>query len=184
MIKMDYSKSKIYIIRNKINDDTYIGATIQELPHHLLKQYEISREPKRASFPLTIAFKEHGYENFYIELLEAFPCDKLKQLNKRKGEIIKDLNPTLNTFKFMTRYEREKMYKKADPEKYKAWSQKYYQKNKEKLLEKAKDYRNTHKHELHEKRIQTVECSCGRTVQKRELAKHCKTNVHAQQSNT
>lgn len=196
---MDYSKSKIYIIRNKINDDTYIGATIQELPQHLLKQYEISREPKRASFPLTKAFKEHGYENFYIELLEPFPCDKLKQLNQRKGEIIKDLNPTLNTFKFMTRYEREKIYKKADPEKYKAWSQKYYQKNKEKLLEKAKEYRNTHseeiyaykvdyrqkhKDEIYEKSIETVECSCGKTVQRRSLYRHRQSNFHTQQSNT
>ena len=71
---MDYSKAKIYIIRNKINDDTYIGATIQDLKHHLLKQYEISREPKRENFPLTKAFKEHGYENFYIDLLLEFPC--------------------------------------------------------------------------------------------------------------
>ena len=41
--------------------------------------------------------REFGKENFYIELIEEYPCENIEQLNKREGELIRELKPVLNT---------------------------------------------------------------------------------------
>ncbi len=37
-----------------------------------------------------------GKEHFYIELLEEYPCENSIQLQKREGELIRELKPALN----------------------------------------------------------------------------------------
>ena len=46
--------------------------------------------------PIYKAFKEHGVENFSIELLEKCPCNDKDELRKQEGGCIRELNPVLN----------------------------------------------------------------------------------------
>ena len=45
--------------------------------------------------PLTKFMNEIGIEHFYIELVEDYPCINKEHLNKREGELIRELG-TLN----------------------------------------------------------------------------------------
>ena len=39
---------------------------------------------------------KYGIEHFYIELLEEFPCENSNQLEKREGELTRELKASLN----------------------------------------------------------------------------------------
>lgn len=48
-------------------------------------------------FKLYKFMREHGVENFTIELLEEFPCQSRKELGKREQHWIDTLQPSLNS---------------------------------------------------------------------------------------
>lgn len=39
---------------------------------------------------------KYGVEQFYIELVEECPCENSKQLEKREGELMRELKASLN----------------------------------------------------------------------------------------
>ena len=90
----DYSKGKIYCIRNTINDNIYIGSTCQSLSQRMAQHRKAMTANQRMK--LYKSMKELGRENFYIELLEEFPCENFMQLTKREGELIREHNSELN----------------------------------------------------------------------------------------
>lgn len=95
---MNYSKAKIYIIRNKVNNKVYVGATSIDLQKCLAKQYEISRQICRFNFPLSRAFSQIGFDNFFIELIEDYPCVCQAHLNDRKDYYIKEFDSVRNGY--------------------------------------------------------------------------------------
>ena len=70
----DYTKGKIYIIRNSENDLTYIGSTCQTLAQRMAQHRRDMKYPKRQQYKLYQAMNELGVDAFYIELLEDYPC--------------------------------------------------------------------------------------------------------------
>ena len=91
----DYKNGKIYCTRNNINDDIYVGSTTQPLSKRMAKhRVDAKREIKMHSIFYS-KVNELGIERFYIELLEDYPCESLKQLRKREGEFIREIG-TLN----------------------------------------------------------------------------------------
>ena len=51
--------------------------------------------PKNQHRPLYAKLKELGFENFYIELIETYPCSNSEELKKREGHFIREVG-TLN----------------------------------------------------------------------------------------
>jgi hypothetical protein len=78
---MDYKNGKIYTIRSHYTDKFYIGATCSTLIKRL------SRHMMKAN--ATCAEEILRYEDYYIELLELYPCNSKMELNKREGELIR-----------------------------------------------------------------------------------------------
>ncbi len=93
-----YKNSKIYTIRCKEDNNlVYIGATIQPLykrwhQHKCKSQLEHSNEYDKC---LYIKMRELGIDKFYIELYEHFVCNTKEELNKREGQLIREIG-TLN----------------------------------------------------------------------------------------
>ena len=81
----DYTKGKIYIIRNSQNDLTYIGSTCQTLAQRMAQHRRDMKYPKRQQYKLYQAMNELGVDAFYIELLEDYPCQKKEELLKKGG---------------------------------------------------------------------------------------------------
>lgn len=91
----DYSKGKIYTIRNWDDDSKiYVGSTIQSLG---VKFGEHKRRGKQEKSMNMILYKEVNgdWDNWYIELYENYSCNSREELCKKEGEIIR-LIGTLN----------------------------------------------------------------------------------------
>ena len=177
----DYTKGKIYIIRNSENDLTYIGSTCQTLAQRMAQHRRDMKYPKRQQYKLYQAMNELGVDAFYIELLEDYPCQKKEELLKKEGEKIRELNSELNKIisgrnkqeyyqnnrdeikdRQKHRYEGNKphyleyakAYRDNNKDVLKDKKCKYYEDNKERILEKKKEYRRNNKHQISEKRRQ------------------------------
>lgn len=85
-----FLKSQIYTIRSHQTDDIYIGSTTQLLCRRFsdhknnYKRYLAGKYNK-----VVTSYKIVKYDDCYIELLEAFPCETKNQLHKREGELIR-----------------------------------------------------------------------------------------------
>ena len=85
-----YENGKIYAVKNDITDDIYIGSTIVPLCKRMVKhRCDAKMRPNTTS--LSRKMSEIGIEHFYIELVEDYPCKNKEHLNKREGELIREL---------------------------------------------------------------------------------------------
>ena len=147
----DYSKGKIYTIRNR-NDDTkiYVGSTIQPLAVRFGGHKKDSKNEKLMNIKLYVEVA-NDWSNWYIELYENCSCNNREELCKREGEIIR-LIGTLNSKiagRDQKQYridnvdkikEREKQYRIENPNKIKEYKKQYAVENADKIKEHKKQY--------------------------------------------
>ena len=126
----DYQQGKIYKIFNTVTDDIYIGSTTQLLCNRMKGHRNDSSSKKHSHYKLHECFCEHGVANFYIELLEKYPCSSKEELFAREGYWIKQEKPTLNI----------RVEGRTD--------KKYYQDNKEYILQRVKEYAKTNREQI------------------------------------
>ena len=120
----DYQKGKIYQIKNTIDDDIYVGSTISPLNRRMVKhKYDAKRLQHK---PLYQKMNEYGFDKFFIDVIEEYPCNSKLELLAREGYWIRERG-TLNkqiagrrfkewvddnreylTLKWKTRYENNK----------------------------------------------------------------------------
>ena len=85
--------SKIYKILNSIDDEVYVGSTVESLSRRMAKH--------RAKCNINPHYKiyehmaKHGKEHFYIELIALYPCETKEELVAKEGEWIRKIG-TLN----------------------------------------------------------------------------------------
>ena len=161
---VDYQEGKIYKIYNIITDDIYIGSTTQKLCERMRQHRCDNRSEKRGHFLIYKAFREHGVENFFIELVEKCPCNDKDELRRKEGEYIRALKPSLNIrIEGRTKHEyyndnrdskiqKTKEYAEKNREKVLENKRNYYQrmKAKEEFIEYRKKYNEDHKEEKRE----------------------------------
>ena len=105
------------------------------------------------NIPLYQKMNELGVENFYIELIENYPCENNDELRAREGHYIRELS-TLNK-KVETRTKKD--YKEDNKEYFKEYDKRYYQEHKEEMNTKSRQRYEEHKEEEKEKRKQRYE---------------------------
>ena len=134
----NYQEGKIYKIYNTINDDIYVGSTTQKLCERMREHRYCITYAKAGKQLIYKAFREHGVDNFYIELIEKCPCNERQELRRKEGEYIRSLKPSLNKrMAGRTDYEYQEDNREHKKE--------YYQNNKEDMNEYMKQYRKTTK---------------------------------------
>ena len=158
----DYQNGKIYTIRCR-SDNTliYVGSTTMTLSKRMAEHRYASYTNNIRKLYQSV---NGNWDEWYIELYEVYPCENKEQLNKREGEIIRDIG-TLN-YEIAGRTRKE--WREENPEKVKLTAQKYHQKHREERLEVSrqynidnnekrkeykKKYREEHKAEISAKRI-------------------------------
>jgi len=127
------------------------------------------------------------WDNWYIELYENYPCYNKYQLERREGEVIRQI-ATINdriagrTLKEYYQDNRDKMleqnkeYYHNNREKIAEREKKYYQDNREKMLEQKKEYYQNNKDLINEKAKEKITCNiCGCDVRKYGLKLHQQT---------
>ena len=192
----DYQQGKIYTIRCRIDDSMiYVGSTTQSLA----KRWDGHKVKSRKEGMLNrLIYKKvnNEWKNWYIELYELYPCSCKEELCRKEGEIIR-LIGNLNT-QLPCRTQEEQKEKKAED--FKKWNEnnkehrliyskeygkKYYDENKNKLLEQYKKYRDENKDKEKERQRkkyqdnkEIITCVCGCNSTKHNLNRHLKSKRH------
>ena len=206
---MDYSKAKIYCIRNYNDNDVYVGSTCQPLSKQMA-DHRMSINSKRDGNMLLYAkMREQGTTNFYIELLEEYPCKNKEQLRAKEGKYIRSLS-TLNkriegrTIEEWRKDNEEHLkehyknyYIKNKPkiQKYKLeyssnnkikiqdYKKEYTIKNKDTINAKSREYYVKNQEEIKMKINVKVCCECGEEISKANLLRHQRTKRHQEALN-
>ena len=81
----NYKESKIYKVYNIINDDIYIGSTTQPLNRRISEHRGNCKKQKHKTSKMYQLMNELGVDNFYIELIEDYPCNYLTGAIEERG---------------------------------------------------------------------------------------------------
>jgi hypothetical protein len=155
----DYNKGKVYTIRCRTDDTLiYVGSTIQSLPMRWGGHKSKSKKYNTRKLYQSI---NDNWDDWYIELYEVYPCENKEQLNKREGEITREIG-TLNyqiagrTYKEWRDDNIDKVilkqqeYNKNNAEKLKLTRREYYENNFEKLKLAQQEYNKNNADKIQE----------------------------------
>ena len=159
----DFRNGRIYKILNYVDNECYVGSTTQALSKRMVAHRAAVYRSISRNIPLYIKMREAGVENFYIELIEEYPCDNIEQLRMREGRHIRELG-TLN--KRVAGNTKEQSLKQ------------HRENNKEAISQKKKDYRSRNRELLAERRKTTYTCACGIVCRVDCKARHERTKKH------
>ena len=143
----DYSKGKIYTIRNKHDENLiYVGSTIEE---YLSKRFQKHKSHTSCSLYMFINDPNNNttWDNWYIELYEEHPCENKLQLCKKENEIIRQI-ATINKIGYRTaeiKQQKDKEYREKNKEKIASRHKIYSEQNRKKILEMKAKYNEAHK---------------------------------------
>lgn len=96
---VDYKQSKIYKIVNdlpELQGKIYVGSTCRTLAQRMGEHRNNCRRGKSSA--LHQAMRQHGVQNFYIILIEPYPCNNKDELRAREHYHITQLNAISNGF--------------------------------------------------------------------------------------
>ena len=94
----DYSQGKIYTIRCYYDCNLiYVGSTAQKLTYRLGGHKSDSKKDIHKNMLLykKVLESPNLWKDFFIELHEIFSCNNKSELNRREGEVIREIG-TLN----------------------------------------------------------------------------------------
>jgi hypothetical protein len=138
----NYQDGKIYTIRCRTDNTLiYVGSTTMTLPRRIAEHRFASVNNNSRKLYQSV---NGEWDNWYIELYEVFPCENKQELNKREGEIIREIG-TLNC-EIAGRTRKE--WAKDNPDKVKLIAQRTRQNHREERLEASRIYQQTHREEI------------------------------------
>ena len=140
----DYKQGKIYAIRSPNTDKYYIGSTATTLCKRFYQHKTKSNDTSSAEI---IAFG-----NAYIELIELYPCNSKMELNKREGELQREMKEMIVNKYFAHRTpeqhkEEKKTYNAAYQAEHKEEIKAYQAEHKEEIKAYQAAYHAEHKEE-------------------------------------
>ena len=178
---IDYKNGKIYQVVCNITGERYIGSTARSVEDRLI---EHEKSTNRCCSKQII---ERG--DYYIELLETYPCESEFELNRKEGEYQKsieciNLYVAGRTGKELREdnKERYKITKKEwtikNFERIKARKKEYTIKNAERIKARNKEYEIKNAERIKAYNSQIVICECGCKGCKGSIAQHKRSKKH------
>ena len=148
-----YKRGKIYTIRCRYDDSLiYVGSTIDTLAKR------IGNHRRTTDYRATSLYNavQGDWDNWYIELYEEHPCNNKQELERREGQVIREI-ATINK-NIVGRTPKE-----------------YYQDNRDELLERKKEYNQNNREKISQQRKEIIKCNiCGCEITKFHLKRHQK----------
>ena len=175
-----YENGKIYTIKHPEDDKVYVGSTIKSLKHRFYRH----KEGINCSL---YKYVNGNFDGWEIKLYEDYPCKNKYELQKREGDIIRQLETINKQIAGRTKkeyhednrdniLEQKKVYYEANKDKLAEQKKQNYENNKDKLVEQSKQYRQANKEKIAERRKQKVICDrCGCESTKLHIARHKRT---------
>ena len=188
----DYKNGKIYSVRNTVNDDIYIGSTTQPLSKRFY-EHKKKKNDKKQNYFVYQKMAELGVDNFYIELIEDYPCENKEHLLKREGEWIRHLATLNQKVAGRTRSEyytdckdriltQNKTYRENNKDNISEQRKQYREDNKDEIRKRDKEYKTQNYDKILEsnrkRRRAKIMCQCGLSICYDSKAKHIKSKKH------
>ena len=174
----DYTHGRIYKILNYIDNEVYVGSTIQSLSKRMAAHRADANKPMKQHRLLYTKMMECGIENFYIELIETYPCENMKELRKREGHYIREFGSLNKRIEGRTLQEYDRERYRDNREKLLTRRKEYRQNNHKKELTREKEYRETNREAILERAKKPYTCVCGSTCINSVKARHERTKKH------
>jgi hypothetical protein len=177
---IDYTKGLIYkIVCLDVNvKEIYVGSTTNFVKRKNQHKGSCNDEWKK-DYNLNV-YKfiraKGGWINWKMELVQYFPTDDKLKLLKREGEILRELNATLNIR--MPCGQTSKEWREINRDKLLKYYNENYKNNREKRLADRKEYRETNKIIITEKKKEKYNCRCGSCICVGVKTRHEKTQKH------
>lgn len=177
-----YQNGKIYKLVSQHTDEICVGSTIQSLNERKSQYKSHYKSWQENKFNRNLAgFEIVKYDDFEIELVELFPCESNKELEKREGYWIKILNNTINK-RIAGRTDNE--YYNDNKKHIQEYHKDYYLENIEKIKQYQQDNKKTIKdrrknyYQEHRKNLKK-ECKfCGKSYSPDKIERHIKSIKH------
>ena len=102
----DYSKTKIFTIRNTKNDKKYVGNTTSRLTDAFCNKKKTYKNGI-INNPLLEAFEQIGIDNFYIQLEEEVSCKNKDEVNVITNNYITKYDTKNNGYNYIRSYRKQ-----------------------------------------------------------------------------
>ena len=169
---IDYSKAVIYKIccKDLKVTDVYVGSTTNLIERRRLHKSAChSENGKKYNYPVYRFIREHGdWDNWEVIKVQDVVCNCSDDLLKIERECLERLGATLNTQVPGNQIGKSK----------KEYDKVYRDANREKIIKQTKEYRDTNKIEIAQKRAVKVQCACGSEVSKKNISAHYRSKKH------
>jgi len=178
----DYQLGKIYKIECNVTEKVYIGSTCEPtLARRLTKHVGSYRCYLNGKFNYISSFDVLQNRNYDIVLIESYPCNSKDELHARERYHTNNIDcVNKNKGQGMINELGEKQYNKQ-----------YYNDNKDKIIEKSKEYYKQNKEKSKEyyeknkdiilaKKNEKHMCICGNCYTNASKLQHLKSKKHQQ----
>lgn len=160
MASNKYNKGKIYRLVNSVDDEVYVGSTIQSLA--VRKGGHKTDAVRCPNVKVYKHLNNVGWDNVDIVLIENYACTSKEELNARERYWIEELKASLNN-RIPTRTVKE--YMDANKDYFQQLRKQYEEANKDKIVERKKDYYQNNKEVISNKRKQYKQNNKGKIAE-------------------
>ena len=186
---VNYQNGKIYCIRSHQTNDIYIGSTTQPLSVRMAGHRRKCKHWKEGKGHYVTSFGLLQYDDCYIELIEEYPSNSKMELERREGELIREMDCVNKIVVGRTIQEwkednREKLLQgkredyQRNKERYNKRSKEDYHKNREKYRQLKKEWYEKNKEKIRQQRNKKVTCECGCTYTLSNKRQHERSKKH------
>ena len=174
----DYSKGKICKIFNSIDDEIYVGTTIEKLSKRMAHHRGCVNMDKYNG-KLYQHMRSLGVDQFYIELVEIFPCETIEELLAKEGEWIMKIGTLNMKVSGGTKQETDKHYYNKNRATIDEQQKLYYENNREIIKQNVKEYREVNLDIVKAKQAEKITCECGCKITRSHISHHRKSSKHS-----
>jgi len=147
----NYKNGKIYALKSHQIEDIYIGSTTQKLSQRLGKHRADCKDNKGNTKYIL------QYEDYYIELIENYPCNSKEELEQREGHYIRENKDKCVNTRIPNRSQKE--YREENKDKIKERTKIYLEENKDKIKARDKKYQEENREILRQKKAEYNEAN-------------------------
>ena len=155
----DYKNGKIYQIVCNITGETYIGSTCKSLEDRLIqhKSDGLNILGNRGNVSTSKQIIER--RDYYIELLEMYPCNTAYELERKEGEYQRTIKCINKVIAGRTRKE-------------------WFEDNKQHRINYSKTYNIENAEAIKKYKTAETTCECGTIVHRTCLSSHLRSQKH------
>ena len=174
----NYQNGKIYTLRCYTNTTLiYVGSTSQKLCDRKNNHKSNSVKCTENYLYKTVS-NNGGWNAWYIELVENYPCNSKEELEKREGEIIREIGNLNSKMPRGLRQKENTLYKDEYKKAINEYPEEIQNKKEEKQQYDA-EYREINKDLIKERRTLRIECPiCKFLITKDSQARHIRSDIH------